>query len=115
MQELDLDERLHAQINHPLYKDARNEYTRVQREQMMKAAQKYPTPLNPSEWGGEKLVRHAMEELVDQSHYLIGIKEEFRRLNKENEELKIENKRLRELMDEVYEQRNKEARANEFE
>ena len=96
MNEIEYRERLRSQMLHPLYQDTLDYYKHVQSEQTQKAARKYPTPLNPAEWGGEKLVRHAFEELVDQSHYLTAMLEVFREMQSRIEHLEAENKGLRE-------------------
>lgn len=111
----ELERRLQEQKDHPLYKNAYTKFKRVQSAQREKAARKYPEPLNPAVWGAQKLIQHAFEELVDQAHYLTAIEEVTKALQKENDALKEENKRIRELLDDEYERRNKEAKANEFE
>lgn len=62
------------QLSNPLYKDANFLYNRTQLNQMVKAAEKYPNPLNVKDWTPEEVLNHAFEELVDQSHYLTTLK-----------------------------------------
>jgi chromosome segregation ATPase len=79
-------------FNHPFYKNARNEWIKTQDEQILKGSEKYPEPFTPSSWSNEQLAEHAIQENVDQLHYIVGMKErmeqqekEIERLNKENE------------------------------
>lgn len=79
-------------FNHPFYKNARNEWIKMQDEQILKGSEKYPEPFTPSSWSNEQLAEHAIQENVDQLHYIVGMKErmeqqekEIERLNKENE------------------------------
>jgi hypothetical protein len=79
-------------FNHPFYINARKIWTNHQWAQIEKGAVKYPEPFTPSSWTNEQLVEHALQENVDQLHYIVGIKErmeeqakEIERLNKENE------------------------------
>jgi hypothetical protein len=36
---------------------------------------KYPNPFSPHDWTPEELLNHALEETVDLTHYLVGLKE----------------------------------------
>jgi hypothetical protein len=58
----------------PLYADARRYFEDKQRGQIAKGAEKYPEPLNAASWSIAQLVDHAMEEAVDQVHYLTALK-----------------------------------------
>jgi hypothetical protein len=85
-------ERREKHLNHPFYIDARKIWTNHQWAQIEKGAVKYPEPFTPSSWSNEQLVEHAIQENVDQLHYIVGMKErmeeqakEIERLNKENE------------------------------
>jgi len=60
--------------NAPLYKTARSEWLRVHQEQIDKGAAKYQEPLNPESWTALELVEHALQENIDQFHYLIAIR-----------------------------------------
>jgi len=55
---------------HPLYNDAHATWVSEQHNQIAKGAEKYPEPLNPASWTFEELFRHAVQENVDQMHYL---------------------------------------------
>jgi hypothetical protein len=62
-------------FNHQFYIDARKIWTTHQQEQIKKGAEKYPEPFTPSSWTNEQLVEHALQENVDQLHYIVGMKE----------------------------------------
>ena len=49
--------------------------------------EKYPNAFNPFEWTPEELLNHALEETVDLTHYLVGLKELLDAKDKEIERL----------------------------
>jgi hypothetical protein len=59
----------------PFYKKALALFTRTQEAQIQKGLAKYPEPFNPHNWTPEELLNHALEETVDLTHYLVGLKE----------------------------------------
>jgi hypothetical protein len=59
----------------PFYKKALSLFTRTQEAQIKKGMEKYPEPFNPHSWTPEELLNHALEETVDLTHYLVGLKE----------------------------------------
>jgi hypothetical protein len=59
----------------PFYKKALALFTRTQEAQIAKGLAKYPEPFNPHSWTPEELLNHALEETVDLTHYLVGLKE----------------------------------------
>lgn len=59
----------------PLYGEAKALFERVQARQIAKGAEKYPEPLKAASWSLPQLIDHAMEEVVDQVHYITAIKE----------------------------------------
>ena len=59
----------------PFYKKALALFTHTQKAQIQKGLDKYPNPFNPSDWSPEELLNHALEETVDLTHYLVGLKE----------------------------------------
>jgi hypothetical protein len=63
-----------------LYKDANFAWQRTQVKQIIKGAEKYPEPLNPFSWTGTELVEHALQESVDQVHYLTGLLAQIKEL-----------------------------------
>lgn len=55
---------------HPLYKDAHERFVRAEKQQNIKAAAKYPEPLNHASWTAEQLGDHFAQESVDQGRYV---------------------------------------------
>lgn len=70
------------------YEKARNLWQKVQDAQIMKGLKKYPEPFNPHNWTAEELLNHALEESVDLTHYLVGLKEQLDAKDKEIAELR---------------------------
>jgi hypothetical protein len=79
----------------PVYEEARNFWLEVQRGQIQKGLKKYGKPLDPNEWTGSELIEHAVQENVDQLHYLFALREKYVGLVLENRELREENERLK--------------------
>lgn len=61
--------------SYPFYKKARELWLDTQINQIIKGIHKYEEPLTPTQWSGEELLTHALEESVDQVHYLVALKE----------------------------------------
>lgn len=80
-------EKFEKQLSNPLYKDANHLYNRVQIKQLAKAATKYPNPLNEDDWTNSEMIDHALEEIIDLSHYVTMIKKRMIDL-----EMKIDDK-----------------------
>jgi hypothetical protein len=87
----------------PFYEKARNLFLRTQDAQIQKGLLKYPEPFNPHSWSPQELLTHALEETVDLTHYLVGLKEQLdakddyiKQLEQELRYLKSENTRLSE-------------------
>jgi hypothetical protein len=59
----------------PFYEKAKELWQKTQNAQILKGLQKYPEPFNPHSWTPEQLLNHALEETVDLTHYLVGLKE----------------------------------------
>lgn len=59
----------------PFYEKALGLFTKTQEAQIKKGLEKYPEPFNPHSWTPEELLNHALEETVDLTHYLVGLKE----------------------------------------
>jgi hypothetical protein len=76
----------------PFYKKALALFTRTQEAQIKKGMEKYPEPFNPHSWTPEELLNHALEETVDLTHYLVGLKELLDAKDKEIAELKERSK-----------------------
>lgn len=65
---------INEQNAHPLYKDAHERFMRAEMEQNIKAAAKYPEPLNPASWTADGLADHAAQEAVDMLRYIEALK-----------------------------------------
>ncbi|QGF21765.1 hypothetical protein Sam46_gp66 [Bacillus phage vB_BcM_Sam46] len=73
---------------HPFYQRA-NEYREEERRnQIVKGSEKYPTPFEPMEWTPKQLLQHAMQENVDQAHYIYGLYEWIEEMENEISSLK---------------------------
>jgi hypothetical protein len=59
----------------PFYEKAKELWANTQKQQIIKGLKKYPEPFNPHSWTPEELLNHALEETVDLTHYLVGLKE----------------------------------------
>lgn len=60
---------------YPFYRKCRDLWTMTQARQIQKGLEKYDEPFTPSHWTAEQLLNHALEESVDMTHYLVGLKE----------------------------------------
>lgn len=67
------------QNEHKLYLNAEEGFMRTAAQQNIKAALKYPEPLNPDNWTVEALVQHIRGELVDANRYAEALQEKERR------------------------------------
>jgi hypothetical protein len=72
----------------PFYKKALALFTRTQEQQIAKGLAKYPEPFNPHSWTPNELLNHALEETVDLTHYLVGLKDLLDEKDKEIARLK---------------------------
>lgn len=59
--------------NAEIYRSARKAWVEIHQKQVRKGFEKYPEPLNPDSWTEEELIIHAMEENIDQFHYLTAL------------------------------------------
>lgn len=57
------------------YEKALKTFQRVQKSQINKGLDKYPEPLNPDSWTTIELIEHALQENIDQLHYLTAMLE----------------------------------------
>lgn len=90
----------------PFYKKALDLFTSTQARQIEKGIQKYPEPFNPFSWTPTELLNHALEETVDLTHYLVGLKELLDGKDHEIKQLKKKIQKLTyELSKEEYENR----------
>jgi hypothetical protein len=91
LQEKSEEENTLDEIKHHLYRSARRLWQIIQLQQIEKGEAKYPEPLTPSSWTFKELVEHAVQENVDQMHYLMAIQIKCERMASENHFLKNEN------------------------
>lgn len=56
-----------------VYIEAAKLWLETQQGQIEKGAAKYPEPLNPDSWTESQLINHALQENVDQAHYLTAL------------------------------------------
>lgn len=92
-------EKRRKHFNHPFYALSREEWIKTQQAQIEKGAEKYPEPFTPSSWSNEQLVEHAIQENVDQLHYIVGMKERMEQQEQEIKKLKEENKLIDSVAD----------------
>jgi hypothetical protein len=82
-------------ITTPFYQKALDLFTRTQKAQIQKGLDKYPEPFNPHSWSPDELLNHALEETVDLTHYLVGLKDQLDVLTYEKRQLQNEVRRLK--------------------
>jgi chromosome segregation ATPase len=70
-------------LNHPFYAEANQYRETVRREQVLKGAHKYPEPFTTESWTNQEIIDHAMQENVDQAHYIYAAKERMEELERE--------------------------------
>lgn len=89
------EESLQRHLDHQFYKNADEYRDQVRIGQIIKGSEKYNEPFTPSSWSAMQLLEHAMQENVDQAHYIYGLYEHIKVLeNKVNS--------IRELLDGDY-------------
>lgn len=81
-------ERTKRHLDHPFYKEAHECWHLTQNGQIRKGAEKYPEPFNPANWTIYELMEHAMQENVDQAHYIYGMYTKMYEMEKELQELR---------------------------
>lgn len=72
-------------LRHPFYREADKYREEVRRGQILKGAEKYPKPFSSDDWTAKELLLHAMQENIDQAHYIYGL---FEKLEKYEQALK---------------------------
>ena len=82
-----LDNRM-RHLDHPFYREARECWQFAQQGQIRKGSEKYPEPFTPSSWTVRELLDHAMQENVDQAHYIYGMYQKVQEMEKELAELR---------------------------
>jgi uncharacterized protein (DUF3084 family) len=70
---------------------------RTKAEQLVKASEKYPEPLNPESWTGEQLADHAFQEVFDLTSYITGMKIKFEKMNNDLDFHKEMNEHVQDL------------------
>jgi hypothetical protein len=105
---MSLEDKIEQQRKHYLYKRANELHTETKEEQFVKAAQKYPEPLEPDHWSALQCGRHAFQELIDLEHYVTMQLIKNERLEAANEELRVKIADIDEMFKKSYE-RNKQA------
>lgn len=98
-------------LEHPFYKDANVYREEVRKEQIIKGAHKYPEPFNPNSWTAKELLQHAMQENVDQAHYIFGLFEKIEEM--QTQIYSLEHKSFD--LEKAFKERNVEANAAECE
>jgi predicted lipoprotein len=70
-------------LNHQFYKDAKAYIEKMRIGQILKGANKYPEPFTTASWTSEQIIQHAMQENVDQAHYIYAAMERMWQLEKD--------------------------------
>lgn len=73
-------------LNHDFYRNANVYREGVRKGQILKGADKYPEPFNPKSWTPRELLEHAMQENVDQGHYIFGLYEKLEEMERQTRE-----------------------------
>lgn len=60
-------------LNHQFYQEANEYREQVRVGQIIKGSEKYTEPFTPSSWSALELAEHAMQENMDQAHYIYGL------------------------------------------
>ena len=81
-------DKLAKHLAHPFYKDAHTYRELTRHGQIVKGAEKYDEPFTPSSWTALELLQHAMQENVDQAHYIYGMYQKVQEMEKELKELR---------------------------
>lgn len=80
------------------YSMARGLWCTYQERQIKKGLEKYGVPLNGARLSWQEVFEHAVEENVDQMHYLTLLKIKLQKMQTEIDNLRAENKRLKERL-----------------
>lgn len=73
-------------LDHPFYKDAHDYIEKMRIGQIIKGAHKYPEPFTTASWSNQEIIDHAMQENVDQAHYIYAALERMQVLQNEIQE-----------------------------
>ncbi|SMQ75914.1 hypothetical protein SAMN05444673_2564 [Bacillus sp. OV166] len=85
------DQNEQKHLNHPFYQDANQYREKVRVGQIVKGSKKYPEPFTTASWSNEEIIEHAMQENVDQTHYIYAALERMQALQNDLRELEEEN------------------------
>lgn len=66
----DWERRKKEHLENWLYREARDVTENIRIEQIIKGAEKYEVPLGDADWTAKGLINHALQENIDQNHYL---------------------------------------------
>jgi hypothetical protein len=86
------DENEQKHLDHPFYKQANDYREKIRIGQIVKGSKKYPEPFTTSSWSIEEIIEHAMQENVDQTHYIYAALERMQVLQNDLREQEGENK-----------------------
>jgi predicted nucleic acid-binding Zn-ribbon protein len=89
----------------PFYQDAAAYREQIRIGQIIKGSKKYPEPFTTASWSNEEIIAHAMQENVDQEHYIYAAAERMTELTGKIEHLEL-------AIDELHKQLNT-CKANE--
>jgi hypothetical protein len=70
-----MNENQKKHLEHPFYKEANDFREEVRTGQILKGAEKYERPFSGTLYTSKQLLVHAMQENVDQGHYIYGLYE----------------------------------------
>jgi hypothetical protein len=62
----------------PFYQDAAAYREQIRIGQIIKGSKKYPEPFTTASWSNEEIIAHAMQENVDQEHYIYAAAERMK-------------------------------------
>jgi hypothetical protein len=105
---MSLEDNIEKQRQHYLYKRANELHIETKEGQLIKAAQKYPEPLEPDHWSALQCGLHAFQEIIDLEHYVTMQLIKNERLEATNEELRLKIADIDDMFKKSYE-RNKQA------
>lgn len=97
--QMEHQENLMRHHNSPFYLSAQEYWLATQRGQIEKGAGKYPEPFNPDSWTAKELADHAMQENVDQAHYITGLLHKLEKMEQVKIDIESQHRATEELYD----------------
>lgn len=91
---MEKDQNKQKHLNHPFYKDANEFREKIRIGQIVKGSRKYPEPFTTASWSNQEIIEHAMQENVDQTHYIYAALERMQTLQNELGEMEDKNQWL---------------------